>query len=67
MHTLQEYTQYLINVGRPLKLAEFDDDWVPIGPRIRAQLKAAGLAVEHDGLIRPTPPSNTRGEIGQPS
>lgn len=64
---LDQYVRYLLNVGRPLKLAEFDDDWSPIGPKVRAQLKANGLAVENDGLIRPTPPSNTRGEIGEPS
>jgi hypothetical protein len=67
MHTLREYAQYLQNVGRPLTLAEFDDDWLPIGPRIRTQLKDAGLAVEFDGKIQLTPPSNSRGEIGEPS
>lgn len=60
MTHLDQYARYLVNAGRPLKLSEFDEDWAPIGENVRAYLKANGLAVEHDGLIRPTPPSNTR-------
>lgn len=67
MHHLDKYVSYLQNIGRPIATSAFDDDWLPVGPNVRAQLKAAGLAVEHNGKIQPPPPSNTRGEIGEPS
>ncbi len=67
MSHLEKYTRYLVNVGRPILTTDFDDDWSPIGPNVRNQLKDSGLAVERDGYIMPAPPSNTRGEIGEPS
>lgn len=67
MRDLDKYVTYLRNVGRPIALAVFDEDWAPIGPNVRLRLKCAGYAVEHNGLIQLTPPSNTRGEIGDPS
>lgn len=44
---LQQYVQYIRNTGRvPLPVALFDSDWEPIGPRVRADLVAAGLVRE---------------------
>jgi predicted phage terminase large subunit-like protein len=54
---LQEYLAYIRNTGQvPLPVADFDDDWEPIGPNVRRQLVAAGLAVESAGGIRLTAP-----------
>ena len=67
MRHLDKYISYLRNAGRPLLTTEFDDDWAPIGPTVRKQLKESGLSAEHEGWIQLAPLSNTRGEIGEPS
>lgn len=48
---LQKYVDYLKNVGGPIALVSFDDDWEPIGLSIRARLVAAGKAFELNGRI----------------
>lgn len=49
---LKQYVRYIRNTGRaPLAVAVFDEDWEPIGPRVRADLTRAGLVTEDaDGL-----------------
>lgn len=49
-HLRSAYT-HLINYGRPVTIAAFDDDHEPIGPKLRAGLAAAGLAAESAGYI----------------
>lgn len=49
--SLEKYVAYLRNVGKPIAIAKFDEDWTPIGPTIRAQLKTAKRAAEMNGLI----------------
>ncbi len=47
---LLEYVDYIRNTGRvPLPIVMFDEDWEPIGPRVRADLVAAGLVAETEG------------------
>jgi len=49
---LQRYVDYLRNVGTPiLATAYFDDDWDPIGPKVREQLEQAGLVEQSHGGI----------------
>lgn len=56
---LQKYVDYLQNTGQGvLLIADFDDDWEPIGPMLRKQLLDAGLTEEWGGgmaLKLPTP------------
>ena len=41
---LKEFAEYIVNTGRrPLAVDLFDDDWEPNGPKIRAEMEAAGL------------------------
>lgn len=49
---LQQYVQYIRNTGQvPLKTADFDEDWDPIGPTLRAEMVTKGLISEgEDGL-----------------
>jgi hypothetical protein len=51
---LRKYVEYIRNTGRePLAVELFDDDWEPIGPRVRAELVRAGLVTQSaDGLLR---------------
>jgi hypothetical protein len=67
MHHLDKYVSYLQNIGRPVAIADFDDDWSPVGPSVRAQLKDAGFAFEMYSAIQLCPPTNTSGVIGDPS
>lgn len=50
---LMKYVEYIRNTGRsPLPATLFDSDWEPVGPRLRADLVAAGLVRETtDGLV----------------
>ena len=55
---LSKYVQYIRNTNRvPLAIAQFDDDWEPIGPMVRRDLVAEGLIVEAaDGItLAPVP------------
>lgn len=48
---LQEFVDYIANTGGGPTLEQFDEDWQPIGPKVRADLKAARMTVELDGRI----------------
>ena len=39
----QKYLDYIDNTGGHPTIAEFDEDWEPIGPMVRRDLEAAGL------------------------
>lgn len=50
--THDEYIQYLRNAGDgSVSTAAFDEDWEPIGPRVRADLVREGRCYEADGKI----------------
>jgi hypothetical protein len=41
---LQKYVDYINNAGQtPLSEAAFDDDWEPIGPKVRSDLRLGGF------------------------
>lgn len=44
---LREYCQYIENAGNPTA-AQFDDDWEPIGKKLRFEMRQAGLIEERD-------------------
>ena len=47
---LKQYVDYIKNTGRvPLAIADFDEDWEPIGPTIRRDMVRAGLIEEWEG------------------
>lgn len=49
---LKPYVVYIRNTAqRPLAISAFDEDWDPIGPRIRADLLAQELIEEADGAL----------------
>lgn len=48
---LAKYVAQLKNAGGAVSIAHFDDDWQPIGPRLREQMIEAALAVETDGQL----------------
>jgi len=45
------YVEYMHNVGSSLTVSIFDEDWLPAGPLIRRELRAAGIIEERDGKI----------------
>lgn len=47
----EKYTEYLRNVGRPVHVAEFDMDWEPIGPLVRAEMEQEKIILCKDGII----------------
>lgn len=47
----KKYLQYIKNTGGSPKIEEFDDDWEPIGPRVRDDMKRAGLIYEEGGRV----------------
>jgi len=47
----KKYLDYLKNTGGSPKIDHFDEDWEPIGPQVRKEMKAAGLIYEKDGMI----------------
>ena len=51
MTDFTKYIDYIKNTGGSPSVIFFDDDWDPIGPLIRADMRAAGLIVEKDELI----------------
>lgn len=56
MERFKQYIDYINNTGRePLPVAMFDEDWEPIGPRLRADMAAADLIqCRDDGIyLRP--------------
>ena len=54
---LQQYVDYIKNTKRvPLPVAFFDDDWEPIGPKVREELMNRGFIYYHKNggiLLRP--------------
>lgn len=51
MPDYKQYLDYIRNTGGKPKVEHFDEDWEPIGPMLRKDMKAAGLIVEKDGFI----------------
>lgn len=50
---LQQYVQYIKNTAQvPLKVEHFDDDWDPIGPKLRADMIGANLIIISEDGIR---------------
>lgn len=47
----KKYLQYIKNTGGNPTVEVFDEDWEPIGPALRRDMKAAGLIAENDGKI----------------
>jgi len=47
---LQKYVEYIDNTGG-VTPDQFDDDWEPIGPLIRADLLKAGMVKVEDGQL----------------
>lgn len=47
---LIQYLQYVKNTGGNATVAAFDDDWEPIGPKLRADLMPAYI-VEKNGKL----------------
>lgn len=48
---LKEYLQYIKNAGNPTP-AQFDDDWEPIGKKLRFDMRQAGLIeTRQDGKL----------------
>ena len=58
----EKYLEYIGNVdGGPL-IEWFDEDWEPIGPVLRKQMKQAGLIYEKDGRVFVVPGEGEGGE-----
>lgn len=56
MKHLNKYVDYINNTGlEPLPVRAFDEDWEPVGPRVREQMvKADMVQVREDGIyLRP--------------
>ncbi len=45
------YKKYLEAIRYNPTVAQFDDDWEPIGPKVRADLLTAGLIEEREGKL----------------
>lgn len=39
----KQHLQYIRNIGGCVSVAIFDEDWDPVGPKLRASLSAEGL------------------------
>lgn len=48
----QKYLEYIKNTGGSPSITQFDDDWEPIGPRVREDMKRLGLVFEVDGRLK---------------
>ena len=49
---LKKYAEYIVNTGQAWpKIAHFDEDWEPVGPMVREQMRSAGLTLEDSGVI----------------
>lgn len=53
MKDLKNFEKYIyyIKADPHTTIASFDSDWLPIGPRIRKDMRAAGLIFESKGKI----------------
>jgi hypothetical protein len=52
MSKFDQYMAYIDNTGGSPTIEQFDDDWEPIGPMLRAEMKAENLIVEIDGKVK---------------
>lgn len=52
---LQKYADYIANTGGTPTIEEFDEDWEPIGPKVRRELRMTGVAEERHGLLSLAP------------
>ena len=48
---LIQYLQYVQNTGGNANIAQFDDDWEPIGPMLRRDLMPAYIFEKSDGKL----------------
>ena len=56
MAYLQKYIDYIRNTGLdPLPIEYFDEDWDPIGPKVRRDLVNKGFVSEVSGGLSLTP------------
>lgn len=51
MSYFKKFYDYIANTGGSPTIEEFDDDWEPIGPKLRADMKEAGYIYERDGKV----------------
>ncbi len=51
MSTYTKYTDYIKNAGGKPTVEQFDEDWSPIGPQVRKDMKRAGLILEIEGRL----------------
>lgn len=58
------YLDYIQNTGGSPLIDWFDDDWEPIGPQVRTDMRRAGLIKEKDGkiLLNPEHPTTKESE-----
>jgi hypothetical protein len=47
----QIYLDYIRNTGGYPTIFQFDDDWEPIGPKVREDMKKLGLIFERNGCV----------------
>jgi len=47
---LKQYTEYITNAGNPT-VEQFDDDWSPIGERVRLELYKARAIYTRSGRL----------------
>lgn len=47
----RKYLDYIKNTGGSPEIRWFDDDWEPIGPLVRKEMREAGLIIEDFGMI----------------
>ena len=47
----KQYLHYVINTGGHATVANFDEDWEPIGPMLRAELFPDFIVENEDGKI----------------
>ncbi len=45
----EQFLQYIQNTGGSPKVEQFDEDWEPIGLRVRKDMAKAGLVFEQNG------------------
>ena len=46
------YLEYIQNTGGNPKISHFDEDWEPIGPLLRKEMKNKHLIYEENGKIK---------------
>lgn len=51
MSHLKQYIDYINNTGGSPTIAQFDEDWEPIGPTLRADMIKYKMITERDGKL----------------